>query len=438
MRRHSQLDSSLPRWRTVLGYGIVASAWILGTDLLAHAYAPVSLFGLEMSKGAFFVLTTAVFLKLLIDRHIRILRQCERRSQSIIECMADGILLVDENGDTIRANRAAVELFGAADPAELLKPFRMLGREFDVRTPDGVPIRSDGHAIARALRGETVHHSEILIRRRDGTPVTLAASVAPVHEHRDNHITLAVAVLRDVTELKRLERLRDEFLSMAAHELKTPITTLKAYVQTLQRFPAQAGSADQTEIFKLLDQQCNRVARLVQELLEVSRLQVGSLQLRPKPFDVADLADDVVSSLHRVVPDHHLVLEADRGAFVTADPERIQQVLLNLIDNAGKFSRPGSDIVVRVQRQGNQVVTSVADSGIGIAAEKQALLFRRFSQAHAGTEHDRGGLGLGLYICREIVARHNGRIWVDSVVGRGSVFHFCLPAAPPEARAEAS
>jgi two-component system phosphate regulon sensor histidine kinase PhoR len=242
-------------------------------------------------------------------------------------------------------------------------------------------------------------------------------------------------VLRDVTEVKRLERLRDEFLSMAAHELKTPITTLKAYVQILRKVPDGAAAAH-AEVFDLLNRQCNRVARLVQELLEVSRLQVGSLRLNRKTFDLAGLASEAMRSLSGVVPDHHFVLDAQAGTLVNADPERIHQVLLNLLDNAVKFSRGGGDVVLRVRREGAEVVASVADAGIGIAAEKQGQLFQRFSQAHAGTEYDRGGMGLGLYICREIVSRHDGRIWVDSTVGRGSAFHFCLPAAPPDARAE--
>jgi PAS domain S-box-containing protein len=437
MRAYSQLDSHVPRWRTVIGYGVVASAWIIATDLLAHVYGPGSFFGLELFKGLLFVAATAVLLKIVIDRNIATIRRSERRLHAILACMADGIMLVDEHGDIVETNLAAVELFGVTERAELLKPFRMLGRDFDVRTPDGAPIRADGHAIARALQGETIHQDELVMRRRDGAVITVAVSVAPVRDRQEACLTLAIAVLRDVTELKRLERLRDEFLSMAAHELKTPITTLKAYVQTLQRFPGRVG-ADHSDVFKLLDQQCNRVSRLVQELLEVSRLQVGSLRLRPKTFDLTGLADEVLETLRRVVPDHHLVLDAQPGAFITADPERIQQVLLNLIDNAGKFSRPGSDIIVRVERQGDEVEASVADVGIGIAPDQQEFLFQRFSQAHAGTEHDRGGLGLGLYICREIVVRHHGRIWVDSAVGRGSIFHVRLPAASREARAQAS
>jgi two-component system phosphate regulon sensor histidine kinase PhoR len=435
MSRASPAELGIPRWRTVIGYGVAASAWILSTDLLAHVYAPASFLEVEVFKGWFFVLTTAVFLKVLIDRHIREIRRSERRLHSTIDCMADGVMLVDRDGATIRANRAAVELFAVPDVAQLLKPFKELGREFDVRTPDGLPIRADGHVMSRALDGETIHQSELVVRRSDGTHVSVSASVAPVRDRAEGEITLAVAVLRDVTEVKRLERLRDEFLSMAAHELKTPITTLKAYVQILRKVPDGAAAAH-AEVFDLLNRQCNRVARLVQELLEVSRLQVGSLRLNRKTFDLAGLASEAMRSLSGVVPDHHFVLDAQAGTLVNADPERIHQVLLNLLDNAVKFSRGGGDVVLRVRREGAEVVASVADAGIGIAAEKQGQLFQRFSQAHAGTEYDRGGMGLGLYICREIVSRHDGRIWVDSTVGRGSAFHFCLPAAPPDARAE--
>jgi signal transduction histidine kinase len=242
--------------------------------------------------------------------------------------------------------------------------------------------------------------------------------------------------LRDVTEMKRLERLRDEFLSMAAHELKTPVTTLKTYVQILQRFPERAP-ADRTDVLSVLDQQCTRLGGLVQELLDVSRLQLGSLALRTKTFDLADLAEQLGRSLRSVLPDHPIVIEAEHGSIVSADAERIQQVLSNLIDNAAKFSPAGTDIVVRVQRKPDEIEASVTDAGIGIAAEKLAQLFQRFMQLHAGTEHDKGGLGLGLYISREIVLRHHGRIWVESTLGKGSVFRFSLSPAPRESRADA-
>jgi two-component system, OmpR family, phosphate regulon sensor histidine kinase PhoR len=430
------LEQGIPRWRTVIAYGAAASAWILAMDLLAHAFAPGTFLELAVFNGWFFVVTTAVFLTILIDRHVREIRRSKNTSHSIIDCMADAVILLDQLGNTIRANQAAVDLFAVQNAAHLLKPFAELSRIFDVRSPDGSLIQADGHLMSRALNGETIHQSELVLRRPDGTTVSVAASLAPVRDRADGHVTLVVAVLRDVTEVKRLERLRDEFLSMAAHELKTPVTTLKTYVQTLRRFPDRSG-ADDAEVLKLLDRQCNRLVRLVQELLELSRLQVRSFRLERRTFDLAGLADEVMGTLRRVVPDHNLVLEAQQGSFVHADPERIQQVLLNLLDNAAKFSRRGSDVVLRVRRNGGKVVASVADTGIGIAAEKQRLLFQRFSQTHTGTQHAREGLGLGLYICREIVSRHDGRIWVDSAVERGSVFHFSLPAAQQDARHDA-
>jgi signal transduction histidine kinase len=429
------LDGVIPRWRTVIGYGIVASAWIISTDFVADAYAHTSFLQVEVVKGWFFVLASAVFLKLLIDTHTRKIRTSEQRLHSIIDSMADGIVIVDHEANTIRANPAAATLFGVSDAAQLLKPFKDLARDFDVRTPNGTLLAGDGDAISRATRGETTPHMEITLQRRDGRRVTIAASVAPVHDRPAGEIVLAIAVLRDVSELKRLELLRDEFLSTAAHELKNPITTLKTYVQMLRRFPEHA-LAGETDVLTLLDKQCTRLAGLVQELLDVSRLQLGSLALRPKTFDLTDLVEQLARSFRSVVPTHRFVVEAERGSVVSADVERIQQVLINLVDNATKFSPAGTDITVSVRRKADEIETSVADSGIGIEADKQRLLFQRFTQLHAGTEHDKGGLGLGLYISREIVARHHGRIWVESTVGRGSVFHFSLPPAPREAHAE--
>ncbi|MFY0524209.1 sensor histidine kinase [Archangium gephyra] len=239
-----------------------------------------------------------------------------------------------------------------------------------------------------------------------------------------------MVVLRDLTALKRLERMRDEFISTAAHELRTPITTIKGYAQLLDRWTPGGHDPREGKAFRILNRQSDRLTQLVQELLEVSRLQLGRLALRRQRFELGELVADVLERMQGVSSRHRLVLHQEGRVFVDADRERIDQVLVNLFDNAIKYSPEGGDIEVRVSARDGSGVVSIRDPGMGIPKERQGQLFERFYRAHAGLETDRGGMGIGLHLSEQIVQRHGGRIWFESEAGRGSTFSFSLEMAP--------
>ncbi|MBI4493922.1 MAG: GAF domain-containing protein [Chloroflexi bacterium] len=245
-------------------------------------------------------------------------------------------------------------------------------------------------------------------------------------------------------------RVRDQFLSTAAHELKTPVTAIKGYAQLLRQWAPQGHEPREARAFEVINRQCDRLSRLVQELLEVSRLQLGRLELRRQRFELGELAAEVVERMQPLAPGHRLTLHRAARAAVEADRERLDQALANLLDNAIKFSprstvdsqqstaapspqpsAPAGEIEVRVAVRGGEAVVSVRDQGVGIPRERQAHLFEQFYRAHAGTRHDFGGMGVGLHLSREIVARHGGRMWFESEEGRGSTFFFSLPLAAP-------
>jgi signal transduction histidine kinase len=243
-------------------------------------------------------------------------------------------------------------------------------------------------------------------------------------------------VAHDVTGRKRLEaraeaasRAKDEFLSTAAHELKTPVASIKGFTQMLARWtPAQRAEREEMAL-ATLDRQCDRLTRLVEDLLAVSRLATGRLDLRRQSVDLTALAADAVERTAGLAGRRRLTLTAPPSLSLVADRDRIDQVLVNLLANAIKFSLDGSPIDVTIAVAEAEAVVRVRDRGVGIPADKQDQVFERFYRAHADTPHDAGGMGIGLHFSREVVERHGGRMWFESREGKGSTFAFALPLA---------
>ena len=374
----------------------------------------------------------------LYRRTETVLRQVERiaRQQqeqaaelgAVIEAMPDGVLACDINGVVTRANAKAAAILGLRMDQLFASPAGY-GALVHARYPDGEEVPLDEYPRVRALRGETVTDRFIVRRSDTGDDRQILDSAAPIRDAA-GVITGAVVVISDVTELYRLERQKDEFLSIASHELKTPLTTLKILTQLTHKRLVKVGALE-AEQTKRMERAIWRMERLVNDLLDVSRIDSGKLALRRERFDLTELCRQVAED-QTAATDRTIALELpDQPIEVEADPDRIGQVLTNLISNALKYSAERSGAGIRVTRQGNIVTTSVYDAGGGIPPEDLQHLFERFYRV-PGVQVQSGsgvGLGLGLYISKEIVERHGGRIWVESTVGVGSTFTFTLPAA---------
>ncbi|HYY89224.1 MAG TPA: ATP-binding protein [Chloroflexota bacterium] len=245
-----------------------------------------------------------------------------------------------------------------------------------------------------------------------------------------------------VEQLEELDRLKSRFLSMASHELKTPLTSISGLSQVLlrrvqRRLQAGAPSPEeweaeqrgQLERLEMLNSQSARLGRIIDELLDVSRIESGKLEFHMEQIDLGQLTRQVVERTHLAAPNQHLRLEhsAERGLPVLADRDHLEQVLDNLLSNALKYSPESGDICVTVREQNGNAVLSVRDSGPGIPVGQHEAVFGLFYQAEDPISRRTGGMGLGLYISREIVVRHGGRIWVESEPGHGSTFYVSLP-----------
>lgn len=238
-------------------------------------------------------------------------------------------------------------------------------------------------------------------------------------------------------KVEDLSRLKDEFLSIASHELRTPVTSIKGYTQLAKTLIRENDLATSDEYLTIALDQIDRMSRLILELLDVSRIETGRLEIRRDTIHWPVFVREVVQRHRTAVSDRKFHLQVPDGdTIVTGDRDRLEQVLGNLLENAVKYSPDGSDISIRVEMREQQVVSSVSDHGMGIPADELAQVFERFHRGRHVSSTNYGGLGLGLYITKQIVERHGGTIWVESKEGSGTSFHFSLPAVAVAPAAE--
>ena len=234
---------------------------------------------------------------------------------------------------------------------------------------------------------------------------------------------------RDVSEFVELDRLKDQFLRVAAHELKTPVAIMKGYADVLLRAKEQLPGPARGAI-EAIERGALKIDRIVNELLDVSLLLAGKMEMRLERVDLAELVDTVTRRIALTAPRHRLRLVVSQPVVIRADRSRLEQLLGKLLDNAIRYSPRGGDVDVSLELHGGEAIVCVRDRGIGIPADKQRRVFERFYRPHTDTPHDYGGMGVGLYIAREIIARHGGTMSFESKEGEGSVFCFRLPIQP--------
>ena len=346
--------------------------------------------------------------------------------QGVLDNMIDGVYVCDAEGRITLVNEAGLKLLGMSDVAEPKRALAVFPEMFRIRHPDGRPRTPEQLPLARALGGEIVSlEDEIVFNLRTHKDVHLRTSAAPIKDEK-GRIVGAVEVARDVTELTEVDRLKEEFISVAAHELKTPVAIMKAYAQALLRTAADIP-APRRKMLEAINRGSDRIDRIVGDLLDISRLLAGRLELSIESIDLPQMVEDVVDRLALTTTKHRIRVVSTEAVVVRGDRDRLEQVVINMVDNAIKYSPRGGDIDVAVGVRDHEAVVSVRDQGVGIPRDKQKHIFERFYRAHTGTPYDYGGMGVGLFISREIISRHGGRMWFESQEGVGSTFYFSLP-----------
>ncbi|MGK3998993.1 PAS domain S-box protein [Sorangium sp. So ce1024] len=339
----------------------------------------------------------------------------ERRTLRTIFDSAPVPLLLVEKYDAGRviANPHALELIGGA-PAHA----RYIGR---LRRQDGTPIPLDDLPSSRAMRGETITGEEVVIVRTDGACRTFLVAAAPLRDGA-GVITGAVVAGEDITPLKELERMREEWTSVIAHDLRQPISTIVFKASLLAKQPQSSDVAQH------ILASATQLNRLITDLLDVSRLESHRLELSRAEVDLPALLRATVERTADATRGRRVDVEAPSDVPpLLADPGRLEQVLTNLLSNAAKYGAPGTPIRAAVERRGGEVLVAVENEGEGIAPEDLPRLFTRFYRTRGARTGGAAGLGLGLYIAHGIIEAHGGRIWAESTPGKKTTFRFALP-----------
>jgi PAS domain S-box-containing protein len=323
----------------------------------------------------------------------------------------------------------------------------------------GSQARGEAFRVAMAVSATPMQLASLLIlplrTRRETLGALVVAANDPERVMNDEKLPLAEVLAEraalaienaqlytEQVEARRkvedLSRLKDEFLSIASHELRTPVTSIKGYTQLAKTLIRENDLQTSEEYLDIALDQIDRMSRLILELLDVSRIETGRLEIRREAIEWATFVRDIVHHHHTAVSDRRIhVSLPGQPRLVRGDRDRLEQVLGNLLENAVKYSPDGSEIFVSVEDKGDHIVTSICDRGIGIPTDEISQVFERFHRGRQVSSTNYGGLGLGLYITKQIIERHGGSIWVESKEGSGTTFFFSLPTESVSAETQA-
>lgn len=354
-----------------------------------------------------------------IQRNISEITEEKNKIQAIIEGMAEGVIALDKKGRVVLLNPAAEAMFHLPGAELLGNPFLQVVRNYQL-----------AQSFQEALeRGEVVNRKVELV-----IPAArvLRVEITPLKNER-SEVQGVVGVLHDISELTKVERMRTDFIANVSHELRTPLTSIKGFVETLLE-GAMEDPASCRRFLEIINSESNRLAQLINDLLSLSEIESKRKPFIWEEFSFVELIRETLNifniplqkkglHLRLIMPEDLPQIVADRG--------KIGQVLINLIDNAVKYTPGGQTVTISAWQERESMVVCVADTGTGIPKEALPRLFERFYRVDTARSREMGGTGLGLAIVKHIIDAHGGKVWVTSELGQGSSFYFSLPVAAP-------
>ena len=356
----------------------------------------------------------------------QLIKDAEQRRatlDSVINSLVDGLILVDQRGRIAYANPRAEEMLGL--PVRTLggKTLEAVGQIITNEVADWEQVRS----LLENAADDPPNTPTVELVLAAPQSRTLQARPFPIYDSGGANLGLGL-LLRDITRERELDEMKSQLLSTVSHELRTPLASIKGFATTLLREDVQWDERSRREFLSIIDEESDRLSELISNLLDMSRIEAGTLRVEPEPTDLRPIIDETVAAFQVMTHDHQLQASTPPSLpLVMADPRRIRQVLRNLVDNAVKYSPQGGPISITVQVSGDNLEISVADQGLGIELDHVGHIFDRFYQVDSASTRRIGGSGLGLSICRAIVEAHGGRIGARSQPGIGSTFCFTLP-----------
>ena len=358
-----------------------------------------------------------------LDRTIQTLTEERNLSSAILGSMVEGVAVVNNAERLVFANPGFAEILGLDVPPTSGSALVEVVRQTELL-----------EAVRQVLGGEPRVQSEIVTGtlRQHYFAITVAAV-------RAGDTTGAVVVLHDITELRRLERVRRDFVANVSHEFRTPLTAIQGFAETLLA-GAIDDSVNRTRFLEIILEHSRRLARLTEDLLVLSKMDADRLELEVQQLRVSQLIESCLETAQRRAAEKDLRISVNLPQSlpdIAGDRRRLAEVLQNLLDNAIQYTLPGGQITVSAEPKEGEVILTVSDTGIGIPKVDQPRIFERFYRVDVARSREAGGTGLGLAIAKHLVEVHGGRLWVDSEVGRGSQFHFSVPvfhSEPPSLR----
>lgn len=365
-------------------------------------------------------------------------RRAEHRAlelEMLLNQVGEAILVIDTETRVRHVTPSYVQSLGFKVEDVVGKKLAELVGDCNLARPDGSTFPLYQAPILRALRGEEVT-TEPMVAECAGQRFELLTDAHPIRDKATGKVILAISSSRNVTDLRQLDRLKDEFIATASHELRTPVTLIRALAQLSLLDAGGRQEEEETEAVANLQgiiDQTDRVTRLLNQMLDTSRIDTGKLVLRQQEVQLTALLEQEADRWRITHPSHTFLLDLAHAPgpqrTVIADPEKILEVLANLVANAVKYSPPGSPVTVGVRDVKGSVEVWVKDEGMGVPPGDREAIFAKFYRSPNAVNCDRSGLGLGLYISRRLIELHGGRIWLDPHPGRGSTFRFTLPSS---------
>jgi two-component system sensor histidine kinase VicK len=343
------------------------------------------------------------------------IEEAEERARIAIESAELGFYEIDMQSREMIADTRLREIFGADPSTPRAKLIATIH-------PDDLTIRRK--AFREALTTSHLNY-EVRIIRENETLHWIKVTGKLTSDENGKPVKMN-GVVQDITKVKEMEYQKDDFIGIVSHELKTPLTTLKAYAHILkEKFKSSRDGL--TPLIAKMGSQVDRLHYIVQDLLDVTRIESNKIRFREVHFDFSELVSNIVEEIQSTNKTHQLIIDVLQPVCINADKERMSQVLTNLLTNAIRYSPEGSSIIVSTGLQDGEMVCSIKDFGRGIPKESQVKIFERFFQV-SEINRSNAGFGLGLYISAQIIKRQNGKIWVESELGKGSTFYLSMPA----------
>jgi len=410
--------------RLLLAAIIVTIASELFFTFYEHAFALPNLIGHFLKIVAFYLIYKAIIETGLVKPYnllFRDLKQSEEKYRDLYEEAPDAYFSVGTNGYIERANRRAAELLGYSRGELIGRPVLDLYAD----TENGKDKAQE--VFQRFLAGEEILDEELEMCRADGSNVWISLSVRPMRD-KEGRVVASRSVAVDITERKRLDQLKDEFIGLVSHELRSPLTVITGAVNTALTEGERLSPEETRQLLQDAALEAESLSHMLGNLLELSRVQADRLFLHAEAISVRKVIQGAVEEIKRQSSAHQFVVDLPRKLPpVYADELRLERILYNLLENAVKYSPQGGEIRVSVRPKEKHLVIAVSDQGIGISRPDQAQLFQPFQRIEDSRLDGVKGAGLGLLVCRRLVEAHGGRIWVESEPGRGSTFFFTMP-----------